>query len=1132
MSGHEFEAFVQTAAAMAGDDVDPNWLKELWEGADGNANRAINHLLDTPESKFRRVNSKTSSGGGKSPSSSSAKKEKKHKSPKSGSSPNGVDQQAFYGGPTSNANPQASMGMAGAGAGGSAGFNMGYPPPTGAVPDMSQFMSPGMYAYSTSNMMPYGGSFGAVVPPHSYYGLPPHPMMSTSMGATAGGQQAAPQDLPPAGMLGVQNSRGEYVFDPKTHASQYDMTSPIGKAALTNGQNGGAGNNANGGNNLQARKELTGQDHASATKSSATPNLTPSLPFEAMQEKQTNLQTQMLLQQQMLANMRNILLLQQFKDRRRLKTTDKPEWWEELDRESVEKNPFAIRPLEASAQQVKDVASVLRRVVEEQENQNTHQKGNNKQITSATTSKSVRGGGGAASTTANKKQIVLQQQQINAMTSPASTAKRSKAAYSSRMSSKGTNSSSIYSGGQQPHGSAAALAKMVVNNQQQNSNRVVGVSTSSPKPSSPKPSSRTATPLLEKRAARMMKELGCTMGEQQQTRSSQPVVLDKVQSLLDKTITLGPVQEEVEMVENGMETRSMKKSNYTDANNNNNLLTTPDTAVPPTSSTLGGAGPTTSANTTATQITVTQQTPGLKAFLSSLDEAMQTYSTELMRAERNIAREVVVGNGSSSSLLQTVEPRAGAGAEQAALDHQYLQNTSNLSSNLDLLELQSSQFSSAQNSGAGTGSGAGVAAPGAIVMNAAEANVLEEDEEQEELQEQLQQKDAMYDAAWTNFCYGGNPAEEGNASPSSQSNTISFVINVDCGGGANGTTSGGNLNSPTVSVVPGPAAQQQPKVEQEKEKQPASTSPWQTSSRFMQPMDDFLTLLVPKTEVARKLDGPGLALIMSDATEKQRQMNSMQKPEPQLVYANANGAGPANTVYGGPTLLEQTALDLAQAQQAGLHQPFLLHQPPQVGLPSVKPQLMLAEPAGMMMQGPQQGATVSSPALYYGTNNLVQEPVDQQLAQQPQQVLLQPQQQPLVFQDSRGVRYGPAAALPAGGLAPGQPLAFVPAGGGGPQQFLTPAAAAPAGLATSSPEQLLTLSAPVQLQQQPNINYMSAAGAGTQPVLGSTSGQPEQQMVSVQSPVAAPAAFGMQQPAVLSPVLMDPGNLQWTMLQA
>ena len=56
--GDDFNTFCQTAKALTGTpDLDHEWLKGVWQGADGDMNRAMNHVYDAPEKK-------TSSGGG------------------------------------------------------------------------------------------------------------------------------------------------------------------------------------------------------------------------------------------------------------------------------------------------------------------------------------------------------------------------------------------------------------------------------------------------------------------------------------------------------------------------------------------------------------------------------------------------------------------------------------------------------------------------------------------------------------------------------------------------------------------------------------------------------------------------------------------------------------------------------------------------------------------------------------------------------------------------------------------------------------------------------------------------------------------------------------------------------------
>jgi hypothetical protein len=67
-----FDAFVSTAQAMLGSDLSRDWLFEIWVGADADANRALNHVLDSPEEKIRRE----SGGGNKSSNESKPKKSK------------------------------------------------------------------------------------------------------------------------------------------------------------------------------------------------------------------------------------------------------------------------------------------------------------------------------------------------------------------------------------------------------------------------------------------------------------------------------------------------------------------------------------------------------------------------------------------------------------------------------------------------------------------------------------------------------------------------------------------------------------------------------------------------------------------------------------------------------------------------------------------------------------------------------------------------------------------------------------------------------------------------------------------------------------------------------------------------
>ena len=49
-----FLEFQASAHAIGGNDLDDDWLAEIFNGADGDMNRAINHVLDTPDDKMVR----------------------------------------------------------------------------------------------------------------------------------------------------------------------------------------------------------------------------------------------------------------------------------------------------------------------------------------------------------------------------------------------------------------------------------------------------------------------------------------------------------------------------------------------------------------------------------------------------------------------------------------------------------------------------------------------------------------------------------------------------------------------------------------------------------------------------------------------------------------------------------------------------------------------------------------------------------------------------------------------------------------------------------------------------------------------------------------------------------------------
>ncbi|KAF4685250.1 hypothetical protein FOZ63_000122, partial [Perkinsus olseni] len=72
----DFENFCAQAKSLMGNDLDQDWLLEMWSGADGDLNRALNHVLDSPEDKIKRT------GGGHKPSSAAAPPPPPPKSPK------------------------------------------------------------------------------------------------------------------------------------------------------------------------------------------------------------------------------------------------------------------------------------------------------------------------------------------------------------------------------------------------------------------------------------------------------------------------------------------------------------------------------------------------------------------------------------------------------------------------------------------------------------------------------------------------------------------------------------------------------------------------------------------------------------------------------------------------------------------------------------------------------------------------------------------------------------------------------------------------------------------------------------------------------------------------------------------
>ncbi|CAD7976326.1 unnamed protein product [Amoebophrya sp. A25] len=335
----EFDSFVKTAVAMAGEDVDPEWLKELWDGADGDANRAVNHLLDTPENKFRRKAASASA-----PAAPEKKKKQKRSSsndpPAAASAPPAATSTLNFepvGPGLSATGPAGMMGVANSGGGRNFHQNPMGPGP-GGVPEMASMAgmnyggmsappAPGNYGALANNYMPAGAmpmQQSALV---GGYGMPPqannfYPGVSSGASGMYPGNPGVPQQGLPASAMsaghaacrfsstsGGQNGfQGANSYVPFPGEQQQQQS--VGQVPQRNpGSPVGAGKIDDG-----ARGVLSGV------------SAMPSLPLEAMAEKQTNLQAQLFTQQQMMSNMRNIMLLQQFKNRLRLKDNGK-EWW-------------------------------------------------------------------------------------------------------------------------------------------------------------------------------------------------------------------------------------------------------------------------------------------------------------------------------------------------------------------------------------------------------------------------------------------------------------------------------------------------------------------------------------------------------------------------------------------------------------------------------------------------------------------------------------------------------------------------------------------------------------------------------------------------------------------------------------
>ncbi|KAF4656044.1 hypothetical protein FOZ61_007223 [Perkinsus olseni] len=75
----DFENFASQARSLMGNDLADDWLQEMWSGADGDLNRALNHVLDSPPDKIKRSGSSSAPAPVPvSTKSSKSSKKKKH----------------------------------------------------------------------------------------------------------------------------------------------------------------------------------------------------------------------------------------------------------------------------------------------------------------------------------------------------------------------------------------------------------------------------------------------------------------------------------------------------------------------------------------------------------------------------------------------------------------------------------------------------------------------------------------------------------------------------------------------------------------------------------------------------------------------------------------------------------------------------------------------------------------------------------------------------------------------------------------------------------------------------------------------------------------------------------------------
>lgn len=182
MADSGFEDFVQNAnMIMGGAPLDRKFLTGIWDGADKDLNRAINHLMGTDESKLIREGQAGQADG------ASPKKDKKKGERRSSSSKASKDRSApadFPSDPFSSAGgpDQFPSSVFGGGSFGDSGFaqmSQGMPPVQSTTQFMQPQMQPQMPPYTQTHMPPHmqpqpPNMQPQMMPPHMQPQMPPH----------------------------------------------------------------------------------------------------------------------------------------------------------------------------------------------------------------------------------------------------------------------------------------------------------------------------------------------------------------------------------------------------------------------------------------------------------------------------------------------------------------------------------------------------------------------------------------------------------------------------------------------------------------------------------------------------------------------------------------------------------------------------------------------------------------------------------------------------------------------------------------------------------------------------------------------------------------------------------------------